>query len=143
MLRSDADGEIISLSGKPFDATTRELIQKHPKDWLDFLGLPAVSVTVVDADLSTVSPDSDKLLVVEANPRYIAHLELQSTYKPDDAERFMVYNVLAGRKHRLRVRTVVFLLRPEADGPCMRVPLIREIPDEPEYLHFKFRTIRV
>jgi len=87
--------------------------------------------------------DADKILVVDAEPPYIAHLELQSTYKPDDAERFMVYNVLAGRKHGLLVRTVVFLLRTEADGPCMRVPLIRQFPDEPEYLPFKFRVVRV
>jgi hypothetical protein len=119
------------------------MIQNHPKDWLNYLEFPVVSVTVVDADLSTVSPDADKILVVDADPRYIAHLELQSSYKPDDAARFMRYNVLAGSIHDLLVRTVVFLLRPEADGPCMRVPLIRQFPDEPEYLHFKFRVVRV
>jgi hypothetical protein len=84
------------MPGKPFDATTKEMFQNHPKDWLDYLGLPVVSVTVVDADLSTVSPDADKILVVDADPPYIAHLELQSGYKPDDAERFMRYNILAG-----------------------------------------------
>jgi predicted transposase YdaD len=131
------------MSGKPFDTTTKELIQDHPRDWLDYLGLPVVSVTVVDADLSTVSPDADKILVVDAEPPYIAHLELQSAYKSDDAARFMRYNVLAESIHDLLVRTVVFLLRSEADGPCMRVPLTRQFPDEPEYLHFKFRVVRV
>lgn len=82
-------------------------------------------------------------LVVEADPPYIAHLELQAKYKFDDDERFLVYNVLVGRQNGLPVRTVVFLLRPEADGPGMRAPLVRQFPDEPPYLQFDFRVVRV
>ena len=74
---------------------------------------------------------------------YIAHLELQSKYASDDAERFMVYNVLAASRHGLRVRTVVFLLRPEADGPGMRVPLVRQFEGENAYLQFVFRVVRI
>jgi predicted transposase YdaD len=123
------------LSGKPFDATSKELIRNHPKDWLDFLGLPARSVTLTDADLSTVS--------AEADPPYVAHLELQAKYKPDDNERFLVYNVLVGRQKGLPVRTVVFLLRPEADGPGMKTALQRQLPGEEPYLQFRFRVVRV
>jgi predicted transposase YdaD len=131
------------MPGKPFDATTKELIEKHPKDWLDLLGLPAVSVTIVDADVSTVSTDSDKIIIAEGELRYVVHLELQSTHKPDDAERFLGYNVSVHRRHRLRVRTIVILLRPEADGPCMRGPYIEQFPEEPEYIHFEFRVLRL
>lgn len=131
------------MPGKPFDATSKELIRNHPKDWLDFLGLPARSVTLTDADLSTVSADADQVLLVEADPPYIAHLELQSKYKPDDNERFLLYNVLVGRQKGLMVRTVVFLLRPEADGPGMKTALQRQLPGEEPYLQFRFRTVRV
>src|SRR5262249_50969047 len=104
---------------------------------------PAHSITITDTDLSTVSADADKVLVVEADPPYVAHLELQSNYKADDAERFLGYNVLMGKHHDILVRTVVFLLRPEADGPGMRAPLIRQFPGEPSYLQFHFRVVRV
>jgi hypothetical protein len=63
------------MPGKPFDATTKDLIQSHSKDWLTFLGLPVNGITITDADLSTVSPDADKIIVVDADPPYIAHLE--------------------------------------------------------------------
>ena len=128
---------------KPFDATTKHLIEGHPKDWLDFLGLPARSVTVIDADVSTVTADADKVLRVEADPPYIAHLDLQADYKPRMNERFMVYNVLLGYQHDILVRTIIFLLRPAADGPLMRAPLQRQFPAEAPYLQFGFRVVRV
>ncbi|HLK58254.1 MAG TPA: DUF4351 domain-containing protein [Chthonomonadaceae bacterium] len=131
------------MSGKPFDATTKQLIQTHPRDWLDYLGLPVRSVSVTEADVSTISADADKVLIVEADPPYIAHIELQSGYKPDDDERFLVYNVLVGRQNGLLVRTVVFLLRPEADGVGMHAPLQRQFPDELPYLRFSFRVVRM
>ena len=128
---------------KPFDATTKDLIRNHPKDWLDFLGLPARSVTVSETDLSTISADADKILIADADPPYAANLEIQSNYKLDDAERFMFYSVLAGRQTGLHVRTVVFLLRPAADGPCMRTELQHGFPEEPPYLQFRFRVVRL
>ena len=54
----------------------------------------------------------------------------------------MGYNVLMGKQYDLLVRTVVFLLRPEADGPGMRAPLVRQFPGEPPYLQFHFRVVR-
>jgi hypothetical protein len=132
-----------SAVSKPYDATTKELIRNHPKDWLDYLGLPARSITITDTDLSTISAEADTVLVVDADPPYIGHFELSAKYKWDDAERFMGYNVLMGKQYDLLVRTVVFLLRPEADGPGMRGPVVRQFPDEAPYLQFHFRVVRV
>lgn len=128
---------------KPFDATTKHLIEGHPKDWLNYLGLPVRSVTVIDADVSTVTADADKVLRVEADPPYIAHFDLQADYNPRMNERFMVYNVLLGYQHDILVRTIIFLLRPAADGPLMRAPLQRQFPAETPYLQFGFRVVRV
>lgn len=47
------------------------------------------------------------------------------------------------RKHRLLVRTVVLLLRPEADAPAMRSPYIAQFPGEAPYHQFLFRVVRV
>lgn len=76
-------------------------------------------------------------------PTYIGHFELQAKYKLDDADRFLGYNMLIGRQYDLLVRTVVFLLRPEADGPGMRAPLVKQFPDEAPYLQFHFRVVRL
>jgi hypothetical protein len=48
---------------KPFDASTKNLIRDHLKDWLDFLGLPVRSIKVDDTDLSAVSVAADKILI--------------------------------------------------------------------------------
>jgi hypothetical protein len=119
---------------KPYDATTQYLLETHPADWLALLGLPARSVTVIDADLSTVTAEADKVLMVDADPPYIVHIEPQSTYKPNMARRFMLYNVLIDNQTELSVRTIVLLLRPEADGPVMRTLVQRQFPDEEPYL---------
>jgi hypothetical protein len=76
-------------------------------------------------------------------PPYIAHLEPQSKYKSDDAQRFMIYNVLVDRQNDLPVRTIVFLLRPEADGPGMRGPYVRQVAAERPHIEFHFRVVRV
>jgi hypothetical protein len=47
---------------KPFDAATKHLIESQPGDWLEYVGLARVAVDVVDADLSTVTADADKVL---------------------------------------------------------------------------------
>ena len=54
---------------QPFDATTKDLVEMHPEDWLAYLGLPRAAVEVVDADVSTVSAAADKVLrVLEPDP---------------------------------------------------------------------------
>lgn len=50
---------------KPFDATTRQLIELGPVDWLEYLGLHVADpsrVTVIDSNVSTVTADADKVI---------------------------------------------------------------------------------
>ncbi len=61
------------------------------------------------------------MILVEEPTKEIVHLELQGGYDGDLVPRTLEYNVLIGRRHRLPVRSVVVLLRPEADRPSMRV----------------------
>ena len=70
------------LMSKPYDATTKFLLESHPLDWLRFAGLPSGKVTVVDADVSTISLAADKVFRVEAPDPYIAHFELQASADP-------------------------------------------------------------
>jgi hypothetical protein len=40
---------------KPFDATTKYLVESNPRDWLALVGVQATVVEVIVADLSTVT----------------------------------------------------------------------------------------
>jgi predicted transposase YdaD len=47
-----------------YDAALKDLIETRPADWLPLLGLPVGPVTLVDADLVTVSAEADKVIRV-------------------------------------------------------------------------------
>ncbi|MGL6097588.1 MAG: hypothetical protein ACRC7O_17540, partial [Fimbriiglobus sp.] len=68
---------------KPFDATLKQLVDRHAADWTRFVcghaGLPPdTPAEPLDADLSTVSPQADKLFRVGSPVGGLIHLELQS-----------------------------------------------------------------
>ena len=131
---------------KDFDASSKQLFEQHPRDWLALLGWPlpptGEGVTVVESDLSAVSPVADKLVRVDVAPvPYIAHVEFQTTGDRELDGRMLRYNVLARDRHRLPVRSVVFLFRPAADaGPTGRVS---ERLDEESWLDFAYRRVRL
>lgn len=61
---------------KPRDATMKALLEIRPADWLPFLGQPPVQpVTVIDADVSTVTAAGDKVIHVGDDPPWLLHLE--------------------------------------------------------------------
>src|SRR5947208_15648571 len=96
----------------PFDATLKQLVQSHPRDWLDALHVPAdAPVEVLTPDLSTVTRFADTVLRV--GDRGILHLDFQSG--PDAAlpRRLLLYNTLLHERYGLPVHTAVVLLRPE------------------------------
>jgi len=128
---------------QPFDASTKSLIEAQPADWLAYLGLPAAAVELIPADLSTVTAAADKVLRVAAPAPWLAHLELQASRDPDLPERKLEYNVLLKRRHHLPVRSIVVLLRREADGPELTGLLEHWLPEEDWYLRFRYRVVRV
>ncbi|WP_395146554.1 hypothetical protein [Armatimonas sp.] len=54
---------------KPFDATTKFLVETHSADWVRLLGLPYAEAKLLDTDLSTVTAAADTLLRVQTQPR--------------------------------------------------------------------------
>src|SRR4051812_40564147 len=101
---------------KPFDATLKELVGAYPWDWLRQLGISAAEpVEVLDADLSTVTAQADKILRIPGSPPWLLHLELQSSRDPQLPRRALKYNVLLHERYGAPVHTVILLLRPEAD----------------------------
>jgi predicted transposase YdaD len=125
---------------KRFDATIKGLVEAYPADWLAFAGLPAATaLEVVDADVSSVSAAADK--VIRVPTPYIAHIEFQASADVELDARMLLYNVLLRWRHRLPVRTVVVLLRPQADSKSIGGSVMDSDASD-SLLHFRYRIVR-
>jgi hypothetical protein len=68
---------------KPYDATAKDLIETDPAGWVSFLGcaVPASAVHLVDADVSTVTTDADKVIRVDEPAPWVLHLDIQANWE--------------------------------------------------------------
>jgi hypothetical protein len=98
---------------KPFDASTKFLVEMRPEDWIDFLNLPLGRTQLVDADVSTITAAGDKIVQVEtlSGEKYGVHFEFQAGRDPDFVTRLWKYNVLYTDRLDITVQSVAFLLR--------------------------------
>ena len=97
---------------------------------------------IVDADLSTISAAADKLIRVNGLVPYGAHIEFQASLDINLDQRILLYNVLYRHRLGLKVRSVVFLLRPQALSPDVRGSILDS--STPEHrLDFEYKLIRV
>ena len=129
---------------KPFDATLKTLVQDHPEDWLRLAGLPIDgSVDVVDADLSTVTTQADKLLRVNGPAPCLLHVELQADLDEYVDVRVLRYNVLAFERHGLPVVSLLVLARPKADSKKLTGTLRCPSPLGGDTLVFHYKVMRV
>jgi hypothetical protein len=128
---------------KPFDATTKELLEADPPAWLNYLGLhPIGPVEVIDAELSTVTAEADKVYRVGGPEPYLVHVEMQSSPDATLPRRLLRYNALLDYRHDLRVWSVAVLLRPAADGPALTGSLGLRLPDGRPVHDFRFGVVR-
>ncbi len=149
--------ETTHIVSKPFDETLKHLIEAQPNAWLEFVGLTG-SAEVIDADLSTLAAEADKVLRVTAGKpsatsgrqthasakTSLLHLEFQSSYDAELGERILLYNVLLLARHKLPVRSVLILLRKKADGPKMTGSVVHRDPKDGEPIHsFHYRIVRL
>jgi predicted transposase YdaD len=127
---------------KPFDVTTKYLVENRPADWLAYCGLNPTEVEVIEADLSAVSAEADKVLRVKAPDPWLVHLEFQASYDVTLGERTLQYSVLLHRRLGLPVQSIVVLLRPEADGAEMTGGVRHQLPGGTTYLEFAYQIVR-
>lgn len=129
---------------KPFDATTKTLVETHPEDWLALAGLPPQPVLIIDADLATVTTEADRVLRVGDPPVCLLHFEFESGESVARiGDRSLRYNVLLDGEHNLPVLSVVVLLRRESNSPRITGRVERYRPDGTVYLTFDYRVVRV
>ena len=68
----------------------------------------------------------------------------QSSYAGDAPDALLLYSTLLEHRHNLRVRSVLLLLRPEANATSATGVLERRHPDEEDpYLVFRYRVVRL
>ncbi|MDR3638241.1 MAG: hypothetical protein P4L84_30840 [Isosphaeraceae bacterium] len=131
---------------KPFDATTRQLIELGPTDWLKYLGIPVADprrVTVIDSNLSTFTADADKVIRIEDPSPWIELVELQAGRDVRLDKRSHGYSTLLELRHQVPVRTSLVLLRPAADGPELTGKLELRHPGGEVYDTFLYDVVRV
>ena len=128
----------------PFDTTLKALIQAYPADWISFLGVaPTGPVEVVDANLSTVTAEVDKVLQVGGPDPWLVHLEFQSSYDPTIGKRMYRYSALLHGDRDLLVESVLVLLRASADGPAASGDYRLALPGRDPYQTFTYEVRRI
>jgi predicted transposase YdaD len=129
---------------KPFDATLKDLIESYPRDWLALLDPSAISpVTVIDADLSTITTQADKILRVDEPEPWLLHIDLQASWEAHLDRRTLKYNVLAHDRHELPVDSVLVLLRPEADASNLTGVYTYRPPRGSSEVVFRYQVVRL
>lgn len=128
---------------KPYDVTTKMLIEFAHEDWLRLIGIENAVVEIIDADVSTLISDGDKAMKVSSPEEIIAQLEIQSSYDDSLPLRKLIYSVVLIKRHGLPVKSAVILLRPEADGPEYRKPLEFRLPNGKLTHFFDFDVVRL
>jgi predicted transposase YdaD len=126
----------------PFDATLKQLVQAHPRDWLDILHVPAdAPVEVLTPDLSTVTRFADTVLRV--GDRGLLHLDFQSG--PDAAlpRRLLLYNALLHEAYALPVHTAVVLLRSGTGHAKLRGTVGYQLVPRRGRMAFRFEVVRL
>jgi hypothetical protein len=126
-----------------FDATLKGLLEEAPADWPVLAEQPRSPTTVIDADVSTFTGAADKVLRVRGSPDWIMHIDFQTGPDASLPRRTHVYNALLEDRHGLRVRSVLVLLRPQADLSNLTEVYQQEFEGEEPYLKFRYQVLRV
>lgn len=128
---------------KPFDIATRHLVEQQPEAWLQFLQLKGRFKRWIEADLTAVAAEADKVLEIEAEVPYLTHIEFQSSYDSEMDWRVFHYNALLTYRYRQPVQSVLILLRPEADGTGVRGSASYQVPGGAGSLAFHYQVVRL
>jgi predicted transposase YdaD len=129
---------------KPFDVTLKSLLEDAPEDWPLLAGVPEPRVTVIDADMATLSGAADKVLRLQGPPPWIMHFEFQSGPDASLPGRANLYGAALENRHQLPVQSVLILLSPRANLAAISGTYEARLPRAAEpYRLFRYQVIRV
>jgi len=112
------------------DATSKSLVELGPSAFLYFLGHerdPSL-LTLIDADLSSVSARADKVIRVDDPQPWILHLEFQATWDGGLPRRVLGYHGTLQERHGIPVASVIVLLSRRANSTGCNGELQSETP---------------
>ncbi|MBC8139536.1 MAG: hypothetical protein H8F28_26960 [Fibrella sp.] len=131
---------------KPYDLGVKSLIRFQPKEWLEFLSVPAgnAAVELLDADLSSLNLVADGLLKVADTVPHGVHIECESGAKGAVlADRLLTYNIFAERMTTLPFQSFAVLMTPKSNSPSLTGTLEKRSPDGEVYLTFRYTVVRL
>ena len=129
---------------KPYDATLKAMLEASPADWPRLAGFRVRRAEVIDADVSTVTAATDKVLRLFGDRDGVMHFDFQAGPDAGVPRRVHGYNALLEGRHELPVHSVVVLLRPEADLRSFNGRYEQRFPGAADpYLVFRYQVIRV
>ncbi len=119
------------------------MLEWSPADWPALAGHPAAAAEVIDADVSTFSGASDKVLRVRGTPDWLLDVNFQSGPDASIPGRAHLYNALLAARHELLVRSLVVLLAPQANLTGIDGRYVQGFPGEEPHVVFRYRVVRV
>jgi predicted transposase YdaD len=128
-----------------YDITVKYLVEAYPAAWVAYLGLDPTAgpIDVIDANLSAVSAEVDKVIRVGAPNSCLLHLEFQSSYDASMGRRMLRYNAMLHHDENTPVASVLVLLRRQADGPATAGAYQIALPNGTPYLGFTYAVRRL
>src|SRR5262245_26495513 len=134
------------MAQKPFDSSVKDLIEDDAQSRAArFHPFPVRAVTVIDADVATVTAAADKVLRVEDEYGVsLLNIEAEGRHAADAPGRMLLYSTVLGHRHALPVRSVLLLLRREANATNLTGVLEKRHAGETEpYLVFRYQVVRL
>jgi hypothetical protein len=127
-----------------FDATIKDLAREHPLGFLAaFDRPPGLPVRLLNVDLSTVTRAADFVVGLGEPLAEVVHLEFQSSAAARKHADLLVYNALLHATFLVPVRTVLILLREEAEHPNLSGVLSYATGSGSGRLHFEYTIVRL
>jgi predicted transposase YdaD len=128
---------------KKYDVVMKKLVERDPAAWLESLGIETDGpIGIVDADLSKITSEADRIVLVESSEPHLVHIEFHSTRDHDLAERLLINNVNIGFELKRRLESHAILLHPSVDSSELTGLFRKSTPDGDPVLDFRYRVVR-
>jgi hypothetical protein len=126
------------------DVSAKELIWEGAAEWLERFTIgPIGKVTIIDSNITTMTAEADKVLMVDGPNPYLLVLEPHSYHDRTLLRRLWYRQVALDYRHNLPVLTVLVLLRKEANSPGLTGSYDRQMPDGWMTNRYNFRVVRL
>jgi len=134
------------MTDRPFDISVRDLAEQDPLSWSRLGETRSVDrAEIIDADISTVTASADKVLRVYSGAHeWLMNLEAVSSHDAPVARRMHLKSVMLEERHDLPVRSILLLLRRDANARQLTGTLKRNLPGQRKaYNTFHYEILRL